>query len=321
MIFEKEFPLLGLPDVVIAADQSNPITYCENGNAITLRLDVNVNEEGLLFQTGILESNAECFGNFDAQYVPLNEDTGWVITGDSAGATAALPLKTTPSTEEFLYELNPDATVCLRATPELLPIPYALAVDGVGSSFKIPATCDESAVCDGGRRFCCCRETDCPVHPTFPCVVDLYMRCFLSNGQVCGNIEPRSTHCTETLRYDIRISNSGPLNLTIAAADFTFNNGLNDSLDSVPAFLRPFSSGNFAAYLDIDACSDANISATVAVNATTSDGDSCRAKAALEFITNPSLAPSLDPSLAPSLAPSMARTLYPSYSYDGLDGT
>ena len=100
--------------------------------------------EGLV-ETGISGSNGVWFGNFDASFFPLNEPD-WEITGGPSGRTVNLKRTSTM----VLYELNPNATVFFRGTPDLLPIPRVLMASEVVSELF-----------DDVESFECCDSSDC----------------------------------------------------------------------------------------------------------------------------------------------------------------
>jgi len=116
-LFREDFTLLGIPDVSLKA--SGEAQFCTNGNAIVLPMKSILSTTGLALK-GIIDG--EWFVNLDGDL--FGEDTPWTVAGGDTGSPVmTLELPRSAASSDGLFQIDENASVFYRATPQLLPFP------------------------------------------------------------------------------------------------------------------------------------------------------------------------------------------------------
>eukprot|EP00542_Grammatophora_oceanica_P000108 CAMPEP_0194068860 /NCGR_PEP_ID=MMETSP0009_2-20130614/87323_1 /TAXON_ID=210454 /ORGANISM="Grammatophora oceanica, Strain CCMP 410" /LENGTH=1075 /DNA_ID=CAMNT_0038721995 /DNA_START=103 /DNA_END=3327 /DNA_ORIENTATION=- len=115
-LFREDFTLLGIPDVSLKA--SGEAQFCTNGNAIVLPMKSILSTTGLALK-GIIDG--EWFVNLDGDL--FGEDTPWTVAGGDTGSPAITLELPRSAASDGLFQIDENASVFYRATPQLLPFP------------------------------------------------------------------------------------------------------------------------------------------------------------------------------------------------------
>lgn len=148
VIFDESFNILSIPEIELVAVEDS-FEICSGPDAIRFKVSYDLDQS--IIATGIKAS--KWYANFDGEYFPLQDDSPWLVGGESLGdATVRLPRSGT--TDEYDLDLE-DATIFLRATADLLPIvPF-----GMIASASLAELFEDDF--EDFESFDCCDDEDC----------------------------------------------------------------------------------------------------------------------------------------------------------------
>jgi len=145
LIFEQDFFLLGIPNINTV---SGGVQTCQGNDAIILTVNTELDKAIIPFLDDL--KDGKWFGNFDGTV--LSENTNWELD-DNRENTESISMRLPRSAiaTQNAFEILPESSVILRATPEILPFPP--------KSMFAKALLAE--IFDDFEAFECCEDEDC----------------------------------------------------------------------------------------------------------------------------------------------------------------
>jgi hypothetical protein len=160
LVFSKEIFLFGLP-VVSLEPASEGVEICQGSNAIAFTVESKIEKPAIPFRDGL--AKGLWYTNFDGKL--FHENSAWEVASarnNVKSISLRLPRSARSRPGFSHYEIESGATVYLRATPEILPVPYGMYEErSLTSMFTVP-------------KFECCFDEDCTNN---------------KNGNKCENID------------------------------------------------------------------------------------------------------------------------------------
>ena len=146
-LFNDDFLLIGVPKIQLAA--SGTPQLCQGSDAIILTVKTKTSRAIIPFRNGL--RGGFWYANFDGRI--FQEDTAWVldpVRTNTDSITMRLPRSAINRPDFTSFEISDKASIILRATPEILPLPERsmFVKADLKSLFNI-------------AKFDCCDNSDC----------------------------------------------------------------------------------------------------------------------------------------------------------------
>jgi len=115
-IFREDFTLIGIPEISVEAD--GEAQFCTNDNALVLPLKSVVKKKGFVLKDII---DGEWFADLNGDIFDQDTDTPWETPTNMGSRNILLELPRASVKGDDQFQIDEDAAVFYRATPELVP--------------------------------------------------------------------------------------------------------------------------------------------------------------------------------------------------------
>jgi hypothetical protein len=146
-VFNDEFFILGAPKIGLS--RAGIPQLCQGGDAIVLTVKTDITKAVMPFRNDLL--GVQWYANFDGFL--FRENTAWVldpVRTNKDSITMRLPRSARSRSDFTYFQINNNASIILRATPQILPFPERSIFVKANLQTLFPVT-----------KFECCDNSEC----------------------------------------------------------------------------------------------------------------------------------------------------------------